>query len=87
MIQVVLRLSDGDRIETGSFSNEAEARVHAEELTRAIAAAEGWPLVGNRYVRPASIISVDVAEVREHRWIGSDTRLNWAKARSDPSEP
>ncbi|MBA2475593.1 MAG: hypothetical protein H0V40_06535 [Actinobacteria bacterium] len=85
MIQVVLRLSDGDRIETGAFRDEAEAKAHAEELIGTLDTMQPWPRVGDRYLRPGSIVSVDLAEVRDTRWSGSEARLTWASARDDPS--
>ncbi len=84
MIQVAICLRDGDRIETGVFREEAEAREHAEELIGVIGGrTPAWPRIGDRYIRPDSIVSVDLTESSELKWLGSDTRLAWA-GRVDP---
>ncbi|MBA3329972.1 MAG: hypothetical protein H0T39_03695 [Actinobacteria bacterium] len=86
MFLVMIRLRDGDRLETGVFQEEAEARKHAEELIWVVGGERpAWPLIGHRYIRPDSIVSVDLSESSELKWLGSETRLMWA-GRVDPSQ-
>lgn len=61
--RVVVRLSDGDEIEAGSFASRDEAKAAAKLLTREIAVAEPgeWPELGGRFIRPELIVSVDVS--------------------------
>jgi hypothetical protein len=62
---VVLRLRAGERLEVGAFRTVAEAAARAEEVVAEIAAAEGslmWPFFAKRYLRPDSIVSVDLVE-------------------------
>ena len=78
---VVLRLRDGDALEIGSFPTAAEAAVRAQELVAEIAAAEAngtWPFFAQRYLRPNSILSVDLVEENADQWLGSAVRRSWA---------
>jgi Type II secretion system (T2SS), protein E, N-terminal domain len=62
---VVLRLRAGERLEIGTFGTAAEAAARAEEVVAEIAAAEGslmWPFFAQRYLRPDTIVSVDLVE-------------------------
>jgi hypothetical protein len=59
--KVVLRLSNGERIDAHTCNGATVARRHAEELVRGLAAGpERWPYFSGRFVRPESIISVDI---------------------------
>ena len=59
--RVVLRLANGERIEAHVCNGAAAARRHAEDLVGGLAAGlEKWPYFSGRFVRPESIISVDV---------------------------
>jgi hypothetical protein len=61
--RLVMRLVDGGEIELGMFEHREAATTRAQELVAALAAAESegeWPEVEGRFVRPASIVSVDV---------------------------
>jgi hypothetical protein len=74
---VVLRLSEGEQLEIGSFGSTEEAQGFAQEVVRQIAAAEGevtWPFFAGRYLRPETIISVDVIAEPAERWMGSSAR-------------
>jgi hypothetical protein len=78
---VVLRLRDGDSVEIGTFPAAAEASTRAQEVVAEIAAAEvngTWPLFGRRYLRPDSILSVDLVEEDADKWLGSSVRRSWA---------
>jgi hypothetical protein len=80
---VVLRLSEGEQLEIGSFGSTEEAQGFAQEVVRQIAAAEGeatWPFFAGRFLRPETIISVDVIAEPAERWIGSSARAGWASS-------
>lgn len=71
---VVLRLADGERIEVGYFPGE-EAAVEGGKAVVAQMAAEGsWPFVAGRFIRPEAIVSVDLVELADSRWLGSTAR-------------
>jgi hypothetical protein len=78
---VVLRLSEGEQLEIGTFGSTEEAQGFAQEVVRQIAAAEGeatWPFFGGRFLRPETIVSVDVIAEAAERWMGSSARARWA---------
>jgi hypothetical protein len=78
---VVLRLSDGEVLEVGTFVDAAEASSSAQQVVAQIAAAEGeatWPFFADRYLRPETIISVDLLEEPADKWSGSAMRARWA---------
>ncbi len=78
---VLLRLHDGEVLEVGSFPSGAEASARAQEVVKQIAAAEGdsnWPFFAERYLRPDTIVSVDLLEESSDKWLGSSVRTRWA---------
>jgi hypothetical protein len=80
---VVLRLADGERLEAGSFRAETEAHDFAEELmSSAAAGARKWPRVGDRYLRPETIVSIDIEPDASPRWTGSTGRATTWTGRS-----
>ena len=82
---VVLRLSDGESLQVGTFGSAAEASGWAQEVVRQIASVEGqatWPFFANRFLRPDTIFSVDLVEESEEKWLGSSVRSRWADAQS-----
>jgi hypothetical protein len=82
---VVLRLQDGETLNVGAFADPAEASRWAQEIVRQIASAEGqsmWPFFANRYLRPDTIVSVDLVEESEEKWLGSSVRSRWAAAQT-----
>jgi hypothetical protein len=81
VFNVLVRLSDGELLEVAAFATLADAEARAGELVSALdARAPGvWPRVGNRYIRPETILSVDIAEARAMRWTGSRDRARWAR--------
>jgi hypothetical protein len=63
--QVVLRLQGGETLEVGAFTSTAEASACAQEVVRQIASTDEqgtWPFFANRFVRPDTILSVDLIE-------------------------
>jgi type II secretion system (T2SS) protein E len=77
---VELRLANGERIEMGAYSSEEEAVEGARQLV-AQASVEGtWPFVGDRFIRPDAIVSVDLVRQDGARWLGSSARAAaWAQ--------
>ena len=76
---VYLRLSDGERAEAGSFEGEQAAHAFADELMSASAGATAtsrWPRIGDRYLRPETIISIDVERSNQPGWTGSTGRAS-----------
>jgi hypothetical protein len=59
--QILAHLTSGERIEIAGCDTAEEAQAAAREAMRRIREADrDWPLFGGRYVRPESIVSVDV---------------------------
>jgi MshEN domain len=77
---VSLRLADGERVPVGSFSDPQKAREYAREVVRHLSdETDGWPFFSGRFLRPETIVSVDIVPVGEpDRWLGSSVRSNWA---------
>jgi hypothetical protein len=83
-VDVILRLSDGETLEVGTFSSDLEATTWAQEIVRQISSAEGqstWPYFASRYLRPDTIVSVDLVEQSGDKWLGSSVRRqSWAES-------
>jgi type II secretion system (T2SS) protein E len=78
---VILRLTEGEQLEIGSFGSSGEAHGYAQEVVRQITSAEGestWPFFAGRFLRPATIVSLDVVAESSERWLGSSVRARWA---------
>jgi hypothetical protein len=61
--RVVIRLQGGEEIEAGTAVGRDAAVVIARELVTSIeyAASSGeWPEIGDRFLRPGAIVSIDV---------------------------
>ena len=60
--RVVVRLRDGETILVGGSSTYEEGLVLAQKTILALAdVAEGeWPMLGDRFINPDAIVSVDV---------------------------
>ena len=59
--RVVVRMSDGEVSQIGTAPNRDSALVLARTLIAEIEEPRGeWPLVGERMLRPESVVSVDV---------------------------
>ena len=74
--RVVLHLGGGEWVEVGSFGDEEGAESCARELVTQLAERR-WPRVKSRYLRPETILSVEVSERR--RYTGSPTRAAWGQ--------
>ena len=75
-----LRLSDGERVPIGSFDEPQKAREYARDVVKHLSdETDGWPFFSGRFMRPDTILSVDIVPVGEpDRWLGSTVRSNWA---------
>jgi hypothetical protein len=74
---VELRLVNGERIEVGVHASNEEA-LDAARAVVAHASIEGsWPFVDGRFLRPEAILSVDLVELADDRWLGSSARAAW----------
>ena len=59
--RVVVRMNDGEVLQVGTAPNRESALVLARTVIAEIEEPRGeWPLVGDRMLRPESIVSVDV---------------------------
>lgn len=59
--RIIVRLSDGEVLQVGTAPNRDSALVLARTVIAEIEEPHGeWPLVGDRMLRPESIVSVDV---------------------------
>jgi hypothetical protein len=58
------RLVNGEEVEIAAVDDAREAQQVALDAMRACARSEGsdWPVLNGRYVRPQSIVSIEVAE-------------------------
>jgi hypothetical protein len=78
---VLIRLREGDVLEAGAFRTAPEAAARAQEVVQQIATAEAeatWPFFAERYLRPDTIVSVDLLEEPAGKWLGSPGRARWA---------
>ena len=59
--RVIVHLSDGDTVQVGTAPSRDSALILARSVIADMHAAPGeWPLIGNRLLRPGSIVSVDL---------------------------
>ena len=58
--QVTVRLTNGERIDVGTFPTQETAKVKARQMTRELEESRVWPFLADRYIRPDSIISIDL---------------------------
>ncbi|TMJ96238.1 MAG: hypothetical protein E6G67_05350 [Actinobacteria bacterium] len=59
---VTVRLANGDRACVGFFAGEGAAIEEAHETVRALTSGGEWPRVQGRFIRPESVVSVDIDE-------------------------
>jgi len=76
--RVVLNLANGDWVELSSFSDEESAEACARDMAARLASTGEWPRIRGRYLRPETIVSIEISErrrmtgshVRERYWQG-----------------
>lgn len=61
---VVVRLTNGERIGVARAPDATAAQTLAQEFIRSLASSDAanWPLVAGRFIRPDAIVSVDIVE-------------------------
>ena len=60
-VKVFVRLTSGDRVDAGTFDSLDGAKERGAEIARTLAGeAPEWPFVAGRFLRPETIVSVDV---------------------------
>ncbi len=77
--KVFLSLTGEERVEVGQFPTEQAAHAQAEQFMASAAQATTtakWPLIGGRYLRPETIVSIDVEPSDQPRWTGSTGRAS-----------
>jgi Type II secretion system (T2SS), protein E, N-terminal domain len=62
--RVLIRLTNGERVDAGDFPDLEAAKQHAKSLMGQVADADqgDWPFVSGRFLKPDTIVSVDIAE-------------------------
>jgi len=71
---VYVRLTDGERLEVDAFTGPDEAFEGARAVISQIGSDGSWPFFADRFIRPDSIVSVDLVELEVSRWLGSQAR-------------
>jgi hypothetical protein len=61
LFQVLAHLVNGERVEISRASSVDEAKAAASAAMHSMRNGDAWPLFSGRYVRPESIVSIDVA--------------------------
>jgi len=62
--RVVIRLTDGRRVQVGTAPNRESAMTLARSVIEEIRRPTGeWPLINDRALRPDAVVSVDVVHV------------------------
>ena len=62
---MTIRLTNGERVEAGDFPDQAAAKLEARTIMGQVADADSdeWPFVSGRFLKPDTIVSVDIAEL------------------------
>jgi hypothetical protein len=72
LFRVVLNMEGGDWVELDSFHTEHEAEACATGMADRLASTSEWPRIRGRWLRPETIMSIEIAERR--RYGGSQAR-------------
>ena len=60
-VKVYVRLASGERVDAGSFGSLDQAKERGAGIARTLAGeAPEWPFVAGRFLRPDTIVSLDV---------------------------
>ena len=60
-VKVFVRLANGERVDAGSFGSLDQAKERGAEIARTLAGeSPEWPFVAGRFLRPDTIVSLDV---------------------------
>jgi hypothetical protein len=65
--RLTIRLTNSERVEGGDFPDEEGAKQEARSIMTQIADADAgeWPFVNGRFLKPDTIVSVDIAELAD----------------------
>jgi hypothetical protein len=63
--RLTIRLTNGERVEAGDYADQESAKEEAKAVMAQVADADsgGWPFVNGRFLKPDTIVSVDIAEL------------------------
>jgi hypothetical protein len=63
--RLTIRLTNGERVEGGDFPDQEAAKSEAKTIMGQVADADAteWPFVNGRFLKPDTIVSVDIAEL------------------------
>ena len=63
--RLTIRLTNGERVEAGDFSDQDAAKLEARTIMSQVADTDSdeWPFVNGRFLKPDTIVSVDIAEL------------------------
>ncbi|MGZ4412271.1 MAG: GspE/PulE/PilB domain-containing protein [Gaiellaceae bacterium] len=72
--EVLLRMSEGERLVIDSLPTSEQAQARAQEVIMQIGSSEPgkWPFIAGRFLRPDTILSVDIEQ--QSHWVGSGQR-------------
>ena len=65
--RMTIRLTNGERVEAGDFPDQDSAKLEARTIMGQVADADSdeWPFVSGRFLKPDTIVSVDIAELSD----------------------
>jgi hypothetical protein len=78
MFHVILQLGNGEEADAGGHGDRAQAEKHVAELVESAESGK-WLAVGDRFLQPAAVVSIDIREGRASTWRGSDSRSSWGE--------
>jgi Type II secretion system (T2SS), protein E, N-terminal domain len=63
--RLTIRLTNGERVEAGDYADQESAKLEARAVMAQVADADSgeWPFVNGRFLKPDTIVSVDIAEL------------------------
>jgi hypothetical protein len=63
--RLTIRLTNGERVEAGDYADQESAKQEAKAVMMQVADADSgeWPFVNGRFLKPDTIVSVDIAEL------------------------
>ena len=78
MYHVIIRLMGGEETEASDHPDREQAEKRAAELVQQAESGK-WLAVGDRFLQPSAIVSIDIREARTSTWRGSDVRSSWGE--------
>jgi Type II secretion system (T2SS), protein E, N-terminal domain len=63
--RLTIRLTNGERVDAGDFADQESAKQEAKTVMAQVVDADSgeWPFVSGRFLKPDTIVSVDIAEL------------------------